>query len=460
VAERSILVADDEEAQRKVLAGFLRKRGFTVEMAANVAEALSVAAARTIDLVLTDLRMPGGGGIALLDGLKRLNPEIPVVVITAFGTVASAVDAMKRGAADYLTKPVDLDELEVLVARTLERRALVSENRELREQLRERYRLEGLETANARMAEAINVAARAAQSRATVLVRGESGTGKELLARAIHHASPRARGPLVAVNVAALPETLLESELFGHERGAFTGADRERRGRFELADGGTLFLDEIGDLPKGTQVKLLRVLQEQSFERLGGSRTIKVDVRVVAATHRDLEAMVRAGEFREDLFYRLNVVSIELPPLRDRREDIPMLLDHFLRRFAREGGSTPRTVSREAMDRLLKYAYPGNVRELENIVQRAVVLARDEVIGAADLPLHLAELKSEDVPSSGSLVARLGAFERALLVQALAEAGGVQTRAARALGIGERHLRYRLKKHGLEGGALRSEQED
>jgi two-component system NtrC family response regulator len=260
--------------------------------------------------------------------------------------------------------------------------------------------------------------------------------------------------------LAALPETLLESELFGHERGAFTGADRERRGRFELADGGTLFLDEIGDLPKGTQVKLLRVLQEQSFERLGGSRTIKVDVRVVAATHRDLEAMVRAGEFREDLFYRLNVVSIELPPLRDRREDIPMLLDHFLRRFAREGGSTPRTVSREAMDRLLKYAYPGNVRELENIVQRAVVLARDEVIGAADLPLHLAELKSEDVPSSGSLVARLGAFERALLVQALAEAGGVQTRAARALGIGERHLRYRLKKHGLEGGASRSEQED
>jgi two-component system NtrC family response regulator len=404
--------------------------------------------------------MPGGGGIALLDGLKKLNPEIPVVVITAFGTVASAVDAMKRGAADYLTKPVDLDELEVLVARTLERRALVSENRELREQLRERYRLEGLETSNARMAEAINVAARAAQSRAIVLVRGESGTGKELLARAIHYASPRARSPLVAVNVAALPETLLESELFGHERGAFTGADRERRGRFELADGGTLFLDEIGDLPKGTQVKLLRVLQEQSFERLGGSRTIKVDVRVVAATHRDLEAMVRAGEFREDLFYRLNVVSIELPPLRERREDIPMLVDHFLRRFARESGQQPRAVSREAMDRLLKYAYPGNVRELENIVQRAVVLARGEVIGAADLPLHLAELKSEDVPASGSLVARLAAFERALLVQALADAGGVQTRAARALGIGERHLRYRLKKHGLEGGASRGEPED
>jgi DNA-binding NtrC family response regulator len=452
VAERQVLVADDEEAQRKVLAGFLKKRGFAVETAANVEQALSIAEARTIDLVLTDLRMPGGGGIALLDGLKRLNPEIPVVVITAFGTVASAVDAMKRGAADYLTKPVDLEELEVLVTRTLERRALVSENRELREQLRERYRLEGLETANARMAEAVNMAARSAQSRATVLLRGESGTGKELLARAIHHASPRARGPLVAVNVAALPETLLESELFGHERGAFTGADRERRGRFELADTGTLFLDEIGDLPKGTQVKLLRALQEQSFERLGGNRTLKVDVRVVAATHRDLEAMVRDGEFREDLFYRLNVVSIELPPLRERREDIPMLLDHFLRRFARENASQPKTLSREALDRLLKYAYPGNVRELENIVQRAVVLAREDVITASDLPLHLAELKAEETPSSGSLVGRLAAFERALLVQALAEAGGVQTRAARALGIGERHLRYRLKKHGLEGG--------
>ena len=299
-------------------------------------------AARTVDLVLTDLRMPGKTGVELLDAVRGLNPEIPVVVMTAFGTVASAVDAMKRGAADYLGKPIDLDELEVLVTRTLERRALVSENRALREQVESRYRLAGLETGNARMQEAINMAARAAASRATILIRGESGTGKELLARAIHYASPRRRGPLVAVNVAALPETLLESELFGHERGAFTGADREHRGRFELADGGTLFLDEIGDLPRGTQVKLLRVLQEQAFERLGGTRPIKVDVRVVAATHRDLEAMVRAGEFREDLFYRLNVVAITLPPLRERREDIPLLVDHFLRRFADEGKAAQR----------------------------------------------------------------------------------------------------------------------
>ena len=305
-------------------------------------EALAVVSSRTVDLVLTDLRMPGKTGVELLDAVRGVNPEVPVVVMTAYGTVASAVDAMKRGAADYLGKPVDLDELEVLVTRTLERRALVSENRALREQVESRYRLAGLETGNARMQEAINMAARAAASRATILIHGESGTGKELLARAIHYASPRRARPLVAVNVAALPETLLESELFGHERGAFTGADREHRGRFELADGGTLFLDEIGDLPRGTQVKLLRVLQEQSFERLGGTKPIKVDVRVVAATHRDLEAMARAGDFREDLFFRLNVVAITLPPLRERREDIPLLVDHFLRRFADEGKARER----------------------------------------------------------------------------------------------------------------------
>ena len=448
--ERTILVVDDDEPQRRVLAGFLRKRGFEVAAVGDAAAALDAAASRTLDLVITDLRMPGRGGLELLEELRAMNPELPVIVVTAFGTVASAVEAMKKGAADYLTKPVDLDELDVLVARTLERRALVSENRELRRQLETRYHLQGLETANRRMAEAINLAARAAPSRAAVLIRGESGTGKELLARAIHYASPRARGPLVAVNVAALPETLLESEMFGHEKGAFTGADRERRGRFELADGGTLFLDEIGDLPRGTQAKLLRVLQEQAFERLGGTRTIKVDVRVVAATHRDLEAMIRDGAFRDDLLYRLNVVTIELPPLRERREDLPLLVDQFRRRFAEEGGGAVKTVSREAMDLLLKYSYPGNVRELENVIHRAVVLSRGPVITVADLPLHLGELRSEAAESSGSLVQRLAAFERTLLRRALSDAGGVQTRAARALGITERHLRYRLHKHGLD----------
>ena len=449
MSERVILVVDDEPAQRTVLGGFLRKRGFEVAQGASVEEALAHVSARTIDLVLTDLRMPGGGGLALLEGVRAINPEIPVVVMTAFGTVATAVDAMKKGAADYLTKPIDLDELEVLIGRTLERRALVAENRELRRELETRYRLAGLETANAKMSEAINTAARAAASRATILIRGESGTGKELLARAIHHASPRSKGPLVAVNMAAVPETLVESELFGHERGAFTGADRERRGRFELADGGSLFLDEIGDLPRATQAKLLRVLQEQTFERLGGTRSLHVDARVIAATNRDLEAMVRLGEFREDLYYRLNVVTIDLPPLRSRREDIPLLVDHFLRRFAAESKAAVESVSREAMDVLLKYEYPGNVRELENIVHRAVVLARGPVVSTADLPLHVAELRSEGQQPPASFVERVAQFERELILEALERAGGVQTRAARELGMSERHLRYKLRKYGL-----------
>jgi DNA-binding NtrC family response regulator len=454
MTERVILIVDDEQAQRTVLAGFLRKRGFEVLQAQSVTEGLADVSARTVDLVLTDLRMPGASGLDLLEGVRRINPEIPVVVMTAFGTVASAVDAMKRGAADYLTKPIDLDELEVLIARTLERRALVAENRELKQQLETRYRLAGLETSNPRMAAAINTAARAAASRATMLIRGESGTGKELMARAIHYASPRGKSPLIAVNVAALPDTLLESELFGHERGAFTGADREHRGRFELADSGTLFLDEIGDLPKSTQVKLLRVLQEQAFERLGGTRTIRVDVRVIAATNRDLEAMVGRGDFRDDLYYRLNVVSIEVPPLRERREDIPGLVERFLRRFAAESQVRGKTVSREAMDLLLKYHYPGNVRELENIIHRAVVLSRGETITTADLPIRVGESRGAGVGSeTTSFVERVAEFERALIVEALEAAGGVQTRAARALGMSERHLRYKLKKYGLSSVA-------
>jgi two-component system NtrC family response regulator len=450
MSEHVILVVDDEEAQRKVLSGFLRKRGFKTVAAANVDEALQLARSETVDLVLTDLRMPGRGGVELLQELRALNPEIPVIVVTAFGTVASAVDAMKQGAADYLTKPVDLDELEVLVDRNLERRALEFENRELRRELASRNRLEGLETSNPKMAQAINVAARAAASKATILLRGESGTGKELLAKAIHYASPRAKRSLVAVNVAALPETLLESELFGHQRGAFTGADREHRGRFELADGGTLFLDEIGDLPRGTQVKLLRVLQEQAFERLGGTHPIKVDVRLVAATNRDLDAMVQSGDFRDDLFYRLNVVTIEIPPLRERREDIPHLVDHFLRRFSDDTGAKVTGVSREAMDVLLKYNYPGNVRELENMIHRAMVLARGKLIASSDLPIHLGDLVPETDEASGSLVDRLAAYEQSLILEALDKEGGVKTRAARALGISERHLRYRLSKYGID----------
>jgi two-component system NtrC family response regulator len=457
--EYVILLVDDEEAQRKVLAGFLRKRGYEIQTAGSVDQALDLARTRTIDLVLTDLRMPGRTGLDLVQDLRGVNPEIPVVVITAFGTVNSAVDAMKGGAADYLTKPVDLDELEVIVGRHLERRHLESENRELRRQLESRYRLEGLETSNPKMAQAMNIAARAASSRATILIRGGSGTGKELLARAIHYASPRAKRPLVAVNIAALPETLLESELFGHERGAFTGADREHRGRFELANRGSLFLDEIGDLPTGMQVKLLRVLQEQTFERLGGTRSLEVDVRVIAATNQDLETMVRKGEFREDLYYRLNVVSIEIPPLRERREDIPHLVDRFIRRFSEDSDSKVSGISREAMDALLKHDFPGNVRELENTIHRAIVLARGRLISTWDLPLHLGELEPEKRDEVSSLVDRVSGFEKALIVEALDKTAGVKTRAARALGISERHLRYRMSKYGLESSGSRAHED-
>ena len=449
--DRTVLVVDDEEAQRKVLAGFLRKRGFQVLQASGAAEAIGHARVSTVDLVLTDLRMPDRDGLELLDELRRINPEVPAIVMTAFGTVKTAVEAMKRGAADYLTKPIDLDELDVLIDRVLERRALLSENAELRRLVEDRHQLQGLETSNAGMREALSVAARAAQRDVTVLIRGESGTGKELLARAIHLASPRARGPFVAVNVAALPETLLESELFGHERGAFTGADRERRGRFEVATGGTLLLDEIGDLPKSTQVKLLRVLQERTIERLGSQRAIAVDVRILAATNRDLSSMVRSGEFREDLFYRLNVVGIELPPLRDRREDIPAIVETLLARHAPRGGPRP-SVSREAMDALLKYAYPGNVRELENIIQRAIALSRGPLIATSDLPAYIIGLPPEET-TGGSLVDQVSRLERRLIADALEQAGGVQTRAARLLGISERHLRYRLQKYGLESAA-------
>jgi two-component system NtrC family response regulator len=401
-----------------------------------------------LDLVLTDLKMPDGDGLEVVAALRQINPEVPAIVMTAFGTVKTAVEAMKRGAADYLTKPIDLDELDVLIDRVLERRALLSENAELRRQVADRHPLEGLDTANARMQEALSVASRAAQRDVTILIRGESGTGKELLARAIHQASPRARGPFVAFNVAALPETLLESELFGHERGAFTGADRERRGRFEAATGGTLLLDEIGDLPKATQVKLLRVLQERTIERLGSQRPIAVDVRIVAATNRDLPAMVRLGDFREDLYYRLNVVCIELPPLRERREDIPSIVETLLARHAPKKGPSP-TVSREAMDALVKYAYPGNVRELENIIQRAMALTRGSLLSTADLPAYLRGLPPEE-PAGGSLLDQVSRLERRLIADALASAGGVQTRAARLLGISERHLRYKLQKYALD----------
>jgi two-component system NtrC family response regulator len=443
-----ILVVDDEPAQRELVGGFLRKHGFEVVEAGGGKEAVARFKQEAFDLVLTDQRMPDLSGLEVLEAVRSTSPETAVVIITAYGTIETAVSAVKAGAADYLTKPLNLDDLLHRVHRVRERQRLVAENRELREALAERHRVEGIIGDSGRMQEVLSLVRRVAPSDATVLIRGESGTGKELIARALHYASPRAAGPLVKVNCAALAESLLEAELFGHEKGAFTGAVASRKGRFELADGGSIFLDEIGDLPPHLQVKLLRVLQEREFERVGSSRPIKVDVRLLAATHRNLEALVREGRFREDLYYRINVVTIMLPPLRERREDLPPLIEHFLRAFAGKNGKTVRGLTREAREALLRYDYPGNIRELENLMERAVVLTRDDVIGVEDLPLAL------ETPASGSgeeagLIAAVEGLERRMIREALAKADGTQTRAAELLGISERVLRYKLKKYGL-----------
>ncbi len=445
----TILVVDDEAAQRDALAGFLKKKGHNPKTAETGEEAFQKIKNETIDLVLTDMRMPGMDGQELLKNIKQLNPDIDVIVMTAYGNVESATQAMKNGAADFITKPIDLEQLELAMAKTLERKQLISENKRLREMADERLQFGGIISKSSAMAKALSVAARVAPSRATVLILGESGTGKELVARAIHYASPRRDEPFVAVNIAALSDNLVESELFGHEKGAFTGADRQRQGRFEMAHQGTLFIDEVADIPLNTQAKLLRVLQEQRIERLGSSGSIEVDVRVITATNRPLAKMVESGEFREDLYYRLNVVSIQLPPLRERRTDIPALAEHFRKKYSERHGKNVTAISREAMDQLMKYDYPGNVRELENMIEQAVVLSRDDVIARADLPGIAAGNKNYD-DQAGLFQERVEAFEKNMIVDALRKSHGIQTRAAELLGISERHLRYKIKKYGLK----------
>ncbi len=452
----TILVADDEPRQREALARALRSAGHDVHVADGGEEAVRIVRERAVDVVLTDLRMPDVSGLEVLRRVRELQPEVAVVVMTAYGSVANAVEAMKSGATDYLTKPVELDELELVVERALERRELVRENRVLRRRLEESaagFRLIGHARA---LQEVLARAARAAATDATVLVRGESGTGKELLARSVHDLSRRAEGPFVAVNCAALPETLLESELFGHERGAFTGATGLHRGRIELAAGGSLFLDEIGDLPMPIQVKLLRFLQEREFTRLGGETTLRADVRVIAATHRDLRERITAGAFREDLYYRLDVVTLVLPPLRERREDIPGLVEHFLARHAHRHGAPLRALTREAMDALIKHDFPGNVRELENALEQATVLATGDALTLNDLPASIrggADAIAAAPLSGGALAARLDDFERRLVTDAIARHGGNQSAAARELGVTEGGLRYKLRKWTDPAGA-------
>jgi two-component system NtrC family response regulator len=444
-----ILVVDDELAQRELVWGFLKKQGFNVSSAESGERALELFRQESFDLVLTDQKMPKMSGLDLLQSIHAINPETAVILMTAYGSIEAAVSSIKGGAIDYLTKPLNLDELLFRIRQAGEHRRLFIENRELRETLQDRHRIEGIIGESGRMLEVLSMVRRVAPSEATVLIRGESGTGKELIAKAIHFASPRASGPLVKVNCAALPETLLESELFGHEKGAFTGAVTSRQGRFELANGGTIFLDEIGDLPLQLQAKLLRVLQEREYEKVGSSRPVKVNVRILAASHRPLEALIKAGQLREDLYYRLNVVTILIPPLRERRSDLSLLIDHFLRHFAEKNSKTIRGLTPEGRDILLRYDYPGNVRELENLIERAVVLARDDVIGSGDLPLTVQDPATEGREQGTSLTVAVERLERRMIRDALARSEGVQTRAAELLGISERALRYKLIKYGF-----------
>ncbi len=453
MTKTNILVVEDGHTQRKMLGDFLKDEDYEVAEAANGGEALKKLKEAYFNLVLLDYKMPGMDGMEVLGHIKDMNPEMDVIMMTAYGTVETAVQAMKAGAADYITKPIELDELLIQIERISERRTLLRENELLREELRGKgVTSDQIISQSPAMHEVVNLAGRVAASHATVLLQGESGTGKELLARLIHSLSPRSGKPMMTVNCAALPENLLESELFGHERGAFTGASQRRIGRFEEADRGSLFLDEVGELSPSVQVKLLRFLQEREFQRLGGNRTMRSDVRIISATNQDLEKKIEKGEIRDDLYYRLNVVAISVPPLRERKEDIPRLIDHFLRRFARENRREIKGMSQEARDLLLKYDYPGNVRELENIIERAVVITRTPYLSTRDLPFTEPPGNSDGkaAPPEGSLKDSVEALERRMIQEALNRSGGHQVKAARRLGISERMLRYKLKKYGLK----------
>ncbi|MGE5797019.1 MAG: sigma-54-dependent transcriptional regulator [Ignavibacteria bacterium] len=448
----NILLVDDEVNQLDILSGFLRKKGYKVFTSSSGMEGINIFRNNLIDIVLSDFKMPDKNGLEVFEEIKKINPEAGFIMITAHGTVENAVKAMRMGAEDYISKPIDLDELELVMEKLIENRKLKSENLVLKNLLQEKSKIDSVIHNSPKMQEVISIAARVADSKASVLITGESGTGKEVLAKAIHLISGRRNNAFIAVNIHALAENLLESELFGHEKGSYTGADKMRKGRFELADNGTIFLDEVGDIPVGTQVKLLRVLQEHQFERVGGTEIIDVDVRVIAATNQDLQKKIKEGVFREDLFYRLNVVNINIPPLRERKEDILPLIDTFIKKYCEENNKERMEVTKEAADTLLKYNYPGNVRELENIIERSVVLSRSRMITAADLPLVVKELNHEkdlkpDAPKT--LNEKVEELEKRLIYDALKEANGNQTKAGKILGLTERNLRYKLQKYNI-----------
>ena len=445
-----VLIADDEKNMRWVLAQALEKDGFEVAQAVDGKEALSAVAEQEPDIMILDHRMPKPDGMEVLRRLRSKDHLFPIIMLTAHGNVETAVEAMKAGANEYLTKPFDLEELKLSIEKALKISNLTAEVERLREELDREYDVEGFVAADPKMIDALDTVHKVAPTEATVVIYGESGTGKELVARAIHALSERSEGPFVSVSAGALPETLMESELFGYEKGAFTGATTAKPGRFELANGGTLFLDEIGDITPAVQVKMLRVLQERQFERLGGTRTIDVDLRVVAATNRDLQQLIAEGEFREDLFYRLNVVPVTLPPLRERPQDIPPMIAHFLEKF----GAEKRTISAEAMEALVTYSWPGNVRELENTIERILILAHSEEVDLSDLP---SEVRMGDVAcrtDSGSIELPekgldLEEVELDLVRQALERTGGSMPKAAKLLGLTSKTLEARTTRLGL-----------
>ncbi len=446
----AILIVEDEAKMRRLLELNLGDDGFTTFSAEDAETGLKLLRENPIDLILTDLKLPGMNGLEFLQAVKRQNAALPVVVMTAFGSVETAVDAMKAGASDYVLKPFSLTEMRIVIHKELDVRNLREENRSLREALGKRYSHPNIVARSPKMQEVLATVERVAPTNSTVLLGGESGVGKDLIARAIHEKSRRASGPFLKINSTAIPENLLESELFGFEKGAFTGAVASKPGKFELADKGTLFLDEIGDVPPATQVKLLRVLQEREFERLGGTRTVKVDVRLIAATNKDLRQALEQGTFREDLYYRLNVVPIDIAPLRERKEDIADLVNLFISRFSGESGKPVEGITSEAMQILVNYHWPGNVRELQNIVERACALAKGSVLGPSDIHLDVRPAKSANGPG-GFLPdgMTLEQWEDEMVQEALRRANGNKSQAARLLGLSRNALRYRLSKIGI-----------
>ncbi len=447
-----VLVVDDDKAVRAALGVNLRKAGYEVTLCRSAQEALAALADRPFDLVLTDVAMPGMSGLELLAQLRATWPNVRIVVMTGYGSVPDAVATMKAGADDYIIKPISREELLVIVERAVQEKALLAELVELRAQVDKQYGFENIIGATPAMVEVYELVESVADTRALVLIQGPTGTGKELISQAIHYHSKRRAGPFVRVNCAALPEGLLESELFGHEKGAFTGAHKQHRGKFEQAHGGTLLLDEIGEIPLSTQVKLLRVLDSGEITRVGGSKPLQVDTRVIAATNLDLLAESKKGTFREDLYYRLNVFNIPVPALRERRDDIPLLVEHFTRLFAeRHERSLNLVVPPAALQRLVDYPWPGNVRELKHVIERAVILSRGEELVGVKLPeIHPAEEDRELVlPAGMTLQAALLEYERQVLIQALKHAMGVQAQAARDLGLSRSNLNYRINRLGI-----------